>query len=82
MHINQSTIDLVKRFEGLKLKAYQDSVGVWTIGYGTTSRAGIGVQVRPGMTITEGQAADLSVLPSANHPRFDGTDLRIQPCRA
>ncbi|WP_423245967.1 glycoside hydrolase family protein [Periweissella cryptocerci] len=27
---------LLKQFEGLRLKAYQDSVGVWTIGYGHT----------------------------------------------
>lgn len=28
--------DLVKSFEGLKLKAYKDIVGVWTIGWGHT----------------------------------------------
>ena len=26
--------ELAMRFEGLRLKAYQDSVGFWTIGYG------------------------------------------------
>lgn len=26
---------LVKKHEGLRLRAYQDSVGIWTIGYGT-----------------------------------------------
>lgn len=45
---------LVRQFEGLRLAAYQDSVGVWTIGYGHT-----GQDVRPGMTITNAQAADL-----------------------
>jgi len=25
----------IKKHEGLRLKAYQDTVGVWTIGYGT-----------------------------------------------
>ena len=29
-------IALIKRFEGFRDKAYQDSVGIWTIGYGTT----------------------------------------------
>ena len=29
-------IALIKRFEGLRLNSYQDSVGIWTIGYGTT----------------------------------------------
>lgn len=27
---------IIKQFEGCRLKAYKDSVGVWTIGYGTT----------------------------------------------
>jgi len=34
MKISQEGIALIKRFEGCELKAYQDSVGVWTIGYG------------------------------------------------
>jgi len=45
---------LTKQFEGLELKAYQDSVGVWTIGYGHT-----GTDVKPGLTITEAQASVL-----------------------
>jgi lysozyme len=36
MNIEQSTINLLKRFEGVKLQAYQDSVGIWTIGVGNT----------------------------------------------
>jgi len=51
--INRDGLRLLKAFEGLRLRAYQDSVGVWTIGYGTTSG------VRPGMVITEAQAEDL-----------------------
>ena len=31
-------IDKLKEFEGLRLKSYQDSAGVWTIGYGHTKR--------------------------------------------
>ena len=34
MKINAAGLDLIKRWEGLRLTAYQDSVGVWTIGYG------------------------------------------------
>lgn len=56
MNINQETLDLIKRFEGLRLKAYRDSVGVLTIGYGTTTRAGIGVTVTEGMEINEADA--------------------------
>jgi lysozyme len=29
-------VELLKKFEGLRLHAYQDQVGVWTIGYGET----------------------------------------------
>lgn len=58
MQINQATVDLVKRWEGLRLEAYQDSVGVWTIGYGTTAKAGLGITPRAGMTITEAEAEE------------------------
>ncbi|MBW4466488.1 MAG: lysozyme [Pegethrix bostrychoides GSE-TBD4-15B] len=51
--INRDGLRLLKAFEGLRLNAYQDAVGVWTIGYGTTSG------VRPGMVITEAQAEEL-----------------------
>jgi len=45
---------LTEQFEGLQLTAYQDPVGVWTIGYGHT-----GSDVQPGLTITQEQASDL-----------------------
>lgn len=32
--INQAGLDIIKHFEGLRLKAYKDSVGIPTIGYG------------------------------------------------
>lgn len=35
MNISQNGIDLIKSFEGFRNKSYQDSVGIWTIGYGT-----------------------------------------------
>ena len=56
MQINQAAVDLVKEFEGLRLTAYRDAVGVWTIGYGTTAAAGVGIVPRAGLTITEPQA--------------------------
>ena len=56
MTINKATIDLVKSFEGLRLKAYKDAVGVLTIGYGTTAMAGVGIVPHIGMTITEAEA--------------------------
>ena len=34
--INAAGLDLVKRNEGLRLNAYKDVAGIWTIGYGHT----------------------------------------------
>jgi len=53
--INSDGLLIIKSFEGLELRAYQDSVGVWTIGYGHTSMAGP-PQVYPGMVITQAEA--------------------------
>lgn len=36
MQVSKKGISLIKKFEGCRLLAYQDSVGVWTIGYGHT----------------------------------------------
>lgn len=54
--INQSGLDLIKEFEGFRAKAYRDSVGVWTIGYGTTAAAGVGITPHAGMTISNAEA--------------------------
>lgn len=52
MTISQRGIDNIKQFEGCKLFAYRDSVGVPTIGYGHTKN------VRMGMSITAKQAEE------------------------
>ena len=55
--INQATVDLVKRWEGFKAKAYICPAGVLTVGYGTTNRAGIpGVNITRDTVVTEAQA--------------------------
>jgi GH24 family phage-related lysozyme (muramidase) len=56
MTIPQQAIDLIKEFEGFRESTYLDSVGVPTIGYGTTAAAGLGIVPVPGMTISEKQA--------------------------
>lgn len=53
--INAAGLEIVKHFEGVRLKAYQDSVGVWTIGYGHTSAAGP-PNVTPGLQISQAEA--------------------------
>lgn len=37
MNISKNGLDLIKKFEGCRLTAYKDSVGVYTIGWGTTN---------------------------------------------
>lgn len=37
MRASQTLINQIKKFEDCKLTAYQDSKGVWTIGYGHTA---------------------------------------------
>lgn len=46
-------VDAIKEHEGLRLVAYLDSVGVWTIGYGDT-----GPDVVKGLVITKAQAEE------------------------
>lgn len=57
MKTSKAGLDLIRRWEGCRLTAYQDSVGVWTIGFGLTSAAGI-IPVVKGLTITQQQADD------------------------
>ena len=38
-------LQLIKHFEGCRLEAYQDSAGVWTIGYGHTSNVFKGMKI-------------------------------------
>jgi lysozyme len=59
MSVNKATFDLIKEWEGCKLTAYQDGGGVWTIGYGTTAAAGLGIDPAKGMTITQDRAEEL-----------------------
>ena len=56
--ISQNGINLIKKFEGCRLTAYQDSVGVWTIGYGTTNsdRSITGTNIYKGLTISQSTA--------------------------
>lgn len=58
MNINKAGVDLIKSFEGCKLKAYLDSVNVPTIGWGATYYRD-GKKVKIGDKITQQQADEL-----------------------
>ena len=66
MKISQEGIDLIKRFEGCRLKAYKalPTEKEFTIGYGH-----YGSDVKEGMVITQKQADDLLV---KDLERFEG----------
>ena len=50
MEYSKKGVQLTESFEGLKLAAYQDQRGVWTLGYGHT------LNVKPGQVCTQAQA--------------------------
>ena len=51
----QAGLNLIKQFEGCRLKAYKCPAGVWTIGYGHTGN------VAAGQTVTQAEADRLLV---------------------
>ena len=53
MKTSQNGIDLIKKFEGCRLKAYKCPANVWTIGYGHTKG------VEPYEIITLAEAEEL-----------------------
>lgn len=68
MKTSERGLALIREFEGLRLAAYQDAVGVWTIGYGTTRG------VKQGQKIT---AADAESLLRDDLARFESEVMRL-----
>lgn len=52
--VSQQTLHWIENEEGCRLKAYQDSRGIWTIGVGMTKL--YGHPVKPGDTISQQEA--------------------------
>ena len=53
--ISMKCLALIKEFEGCRLTAYRDEVGVWTIGYGITNadKSITGTTVKRGLKISQ-----------------------------
>ena len=68
MRTTTGTKNKIKKFEGLRLKAYVCAAGVCTIGYGHT------IGVKPGDVITEAQADAVKQSVSLSSP--DASNLR------
>jgi lysozyme len=56
MKTSISGIELIKKFEGLQLKAYQCSANRWTIGYGSTQIFGRPVKENDTITTDDAEA--------------------------
>ena len=56
MKTGSEGLKLIKEAEGFSAKAYQDVIGVWTIGYGSATTAGF--PIKPQDTITEEKATE------------------------
>ncbi len=74
MKISAAGTDLIRKFEGCRLKAYLDAVGVPTIGFGHT------VDVKLGQVITQHQAdtilaSDLEIYEDGVNELFKGVTL-------
>lgn len=56
--VSKRGIDLIKEFEGCRLTAYRDEVGVLTIGYGITNadKSVTGTSIKAGMKISQSTA--------------------------
>ena len=51
-----SATKIIAQFEGLRLKSYPDSGGIYTIGYGTTINPETGLPIKKGDVITKEKA--------------------------
>lgn len=65
---SEECVKLIEEFEGFRSEAYQDSVGVWTIGFGSTRG------VKPGDTITHHEAKERML---EELDRYYATAIRI-----
>jgi lysozyme len=76
MKISKEGKDLIKLFEGLRLKAYKCSAGVWTIGYGNTFYEN-GNKVQPNDLISKERAEELFNLLLPKYERIVNNKLKV-----
>ena len=80
MATDPATLALLKRHEGLKLSAYQDSLGFWTIGYGRLidARKGGGISSSEAETLLENDLKAKAAGLDTEIPWWRGLDLGRQ----
>lgn len=60
--LSKRGLKFIQKWEGFYPKAYKDSVGVWTIGWGTITDPKLGIVVYPGQEITRDKALEWLLL--------------------
>lgn len=78
MHITKGSSNLhnlIKKFEGCKLEAYQCPAKIWTIGYGSTYYAD-GSRVKQGDKISQQQADQLLIDTLSTYEKFVDSNTR------
>jgi lysozyme len=81
MKISRGGLALIKKWEGCRLESYLDSANVWTIGYGITTNAGLGV-IKKGMRITQAQADEWLLAALAKYEKTVQDALKRNPSQA
>ena len=76
MQLSNNGYNLLKKFEGLRLSAYRDVAGVWTIGYGST-RYHDGRTVKPGDKLAGEVQAD-AILRNTLKPYEDAVNNHVK----
>lgn len=75
--IDQTGLNSIKQWEGLRTKAYQDTGGVWTIGYGHTAAAGLPKPYKD-LKITEEKAEEILINDLALYEKAVETSVTVK----
>ena len=76
MKISERGLNLIKRYEGLRLKPYRCAAGLWTVGYGHVIGDGRTLPDSENRTLTK---EEVDSLLSADIRRFERGVLRLCP---
>jgi len=77
MKTSKAGLKTLEAREGVRLKAYKDSVGIWTIGVGHTSMAGPPV-VTPKLTITSAECDEIFARDIAKYEATVNSAVKVQ----
>ena len=70
-------LNLIKKWEGVRLKAYKDTANIWTIGYGSIIYSKTGQPVKEGDVITQDNADKELVIDLHDVERVIGTMIKV-----